>query len=230
MSHTDILAVGAHPDDVEIGMGGTLYKYRDKKTMIVHLTQAELSSNGTVATRLEESKRACDILNVDKTTTLTFPDRGLYTQRDKVIDELVKIIRETKPRFLFAPSKIDRHPDHGMCAELVAEAFFNSGIKRFKPELGDAFRPKALYFYQINGLHTPDFTIDISKSLEKKQEALEAFKSQFESTSTSTQTPLNNGYVEDVLARDKLIGRNSGVLYAEGFLTHHQYITKELFN
>lgn len=216
----DLMAVGAHPDDVEIGMGGTAAKAATagKKVRFVHLTKAELSSNGTVEERLKESEKASRVLGALSPVSLSFPDRGLPGSRESIIEELVRLIRESRPDYLFAPYPEDRHPDHSHCSHLVKEAFFSAGIKKFGE--GEAWRPRALYYYQINGMGSPDFAVDISGTVEKKYEALESFKSQFMSSPGAAITPLNSGYLEDLRARDRLTGREAGTGWAEGFNTN----------
>jgi N-acetylglucosamine malate deacetylase 1 len=212
-----IMAVGAHPDDVEIGMGGTIAKFINKgwKANLVHLTKAELSSNGTVEEREKESQAACETLGAEPPISFSYADRGLMLEREEIISELVQIIRKEQPTILFAPSSIDRHPDHGHCSELVKEAYFSSGIQKYG--LGKAYRPSALYYYQINGLGKPDFAVDISSSIDKKYKALECFSSQFQQSKQSVKTPLNDRYLEDLKSRDRLTGKEAGVSFAEGF-------------
>lgn len=217
----DFLAIGAHPDDVEIGMGGTIAKYTKKglKVGICDLTKAELSSNGTVLIRLEEAKRAGEILGITERIQLSIPDRGLYLD-DSFIKEIVEIIRTFKPRIVFAPYYKDRHPDHGNCSRLVEEAVFSAGIKNYQDRLGlAAHRVQHVYFYMINGFHKPNFVVDISETVECKINSLRAYESQFEKVGGSTDTPLTNGYIEAVVSRERLFGKEVGVKYAEGFLT-----------
>ncbi|WP_147804769.1 bacillithiol biosynthesis deacetylase BshB1 [Alkalicoccus halolimnae] len=212
-----IISVGAHPDDVEIGMGGTIAKYINEgwSAKLVHLTKAELSSNGTVEERETESRNACEILGAEPPISLSYADRGLMQKREEIISDLVQIIRREQPEILFAPFYIDRHPDHGHCSELVKEAYFSSGIQKYG--YGKAYRPSALYFYQINGMGTPDFAVDISTSVDKKYKALECFSSQFQQSKDSIKTPLNESYLEDLKSRDRLTGKEAGVSFAEGF-------------
>ncbi|PAE24462.1 bacillithiol biosynthesis deacetylase BshB1 [Bacillus sp. 7894-2] len=215
----DILAFGAHADDVEIGMGGTIAKFASigKKIGICDLTQAELSSNGTVEIRTEESLKAADILGVTIRETLNLPDRGLFYNQE-YIKKIAELIRKYKPALVFAPYMEDRHPDHGHCARLVEEAVFSAGIKKY--ETGGNFAPhkvKNLHFYMINGFHKPDFLIDISSFMDKKIAGLESYQSQFARSTGSFDTPLVNGYIETVAARESLFGKQAGVQYAEGF-------------
>ncbi len=215
----DILAFGAHPDDVEIGMAGTLAKYKEQgyKTGICDLTYAERSSNGNVEIRQKEASEAARVLELDARIQLSLPDRGLF-MKEAYILEIVSVIRKYKPRLVFAPYCEDRHPDHGNCARLVEEAVFSSGIKRVEDAKSQgAHKPGNLYFYQINGLHKPDFLIEISSQIEKKAKALEAYTSQFERDPSGVDTPLTNGYVEAVISRERAYGKQIGSMYAEGF-------------
>ena len=222
MSYTlDILAIGAHPDDVEIGMGGTIANYANKgfKIGICDLTMAELSSNGTVAIRQDEAKLAGEILGITKRIQLSLPDRGLYIT-ESAIQSIVTIIREYRPEIVFVPYFEDRHPDHGQCSRLVEEAVFSAGIRKYKDELDQpSHKVQTIYYYMINGFHQPDFVIDISDTIDKKLESLRAYASQFEKTEISANTPLTNGYIESVENRERLFGKEVGVSYAEGFKT-----------
>ncbi|NHC18510.1 bacillithiol biosynthesis deacetylase BshB1 [Bacillus sp. MM2020_4] len=214
-----ILAFGAHADDVEIGMAGTIAKLasQGKQIGICDLTDADLSSNGNVMIRKEEAARSADILDVSIRTTLGFPDRGLLLN-EEYIRKIADVIRTLKPEVVFAPYFEDRHPDHGNCARLVEEAVFSAGIRKFKTDgCADPHRVKRVYFYMINGFHTPDFTVDISGFIDKKLAALRAYQSQFELSEQSFDTPLVNGYIETVEARERMFGKLVGVTYAEGF-------------
>ncbi|NKE04861.1 bacillithiol biosynthesis deacetylase BshB1 [Mesobacillus selenatarsenatis] len=217
----DILAFGAHADDVEIGMGGTIAKYaaEGKSIGICDLTKAEMSSNGTVDTRRREANEAAGILGVKMREALDLPDRGLFL-KDEYIREIVRVIRRSTPDIVFAPYFDDRHPDHGSCARLVEEAVFSAAVRRYDEEHGLApHRPKALYFYMINGFHKPDFVVDVSETIHLKINALNAYESQFMKGAATFDTPLVNGYIETVEAREKLFGKEAGVAYAEGFMS-----------
>ncbi|KMJ59733.1 deacetylase [Bacillus sp. LL01] len=215
----DILAFGAHPDDVEIGMAGTLAKYKEQgyKTGICDLTFAERSSNGSVEIRQQEANEACKVLGLDARIQLSLPDRGLFMKEEYIL-ELVSVIRKYKPRLVFAPYHEDRHPDHGNCAKLVEEAVFSSGIKRVEDsQKQNAHKPENIYFYQINGMNKPDFYIDVTNQIDKKTRALEVYTSQFEKNQDGVDTPLTNGYVEAVISRERAYGKQIGSVYAEGF-------------
>ncbi|WP_413309197.1 bacillithiol biosynthesis deacetylase BshB1 [Bacillus sp. 1P10SD] len=219
--HLHILAFGAHADDVEIGMAGTLSKFslEGKRVGICDLTEADLSSNGNVELRKEEAAHAAEILGVSYRASLAMPDRGLFLNED-YIKKIVNVIRTHKPKIVFAPYFEDRHPDHGNCSRLVEEAVFSAGIKKYQTGIEmEPHRVEKVYFYMINGFHKPDFTIDISPFIEKKLSALRAYRSQFEQSDQSIDTPLVNGYIETVEARERMFGKLVGVSYAEGFKT-----------
>ncbi|MEH7303504.1 bacillithiol biosynthesis deacetylase BshB1 [Neobacillus drentensis] len=219
--HLQVLAFGAHADDVEIGMAGTIAKLTSegKRVGICDLTDADLSSNGNVELRKLEAANAAEILKVSMRTSLGFPDRGLFF-KEEYIREIARVIRLTKPQVVFAPYFEDRHPDHGNCANLVEEAVFSAGIRKYETEGNEpAHRVERVYFYMINGFHKPDFTIDISQYMDQKLQALREYKSQFEQTEESYNTPLVNGYIETVESREKMFGKLVGVTFAEGFKT-----------
>jgi N-acetylglucosamine malate deacetylase 1 len=219
--HLDVLAFGAHADDVEIGMAGTIAKLTSegRRVAICDLTDADLSSNGNVTLRKEEGLLAAEILGVSFRTSLSFPDRGLFL-KEEYINEIARVIRTAKPKIVFVPYFEDRHPDHGNCATLVEEAVFSAGIRKYKTTGNEApHRVENVYFYMINGFHKPDFTIDITSFMDKKLASLRAYSSQFEQTDQSFSTPLNNGYIETVEARERMIGKLVGVTFAEGFIT-----------
>lgn len=215
-----ILAFGAHPDDVEIGMGGTIAKYAQQgyAVGICDLTLAELSSNGTVDIRQQEAERAAQLLGVKTRLNLRLPDRGLY-KTEEALRQITTVIRQYRPRVVFAPYWVDRHPDHANCAFLVEEAVFSAGIHRYEAGGYPAHRVPSLYYYMINAYERPHFVVDISETIHIKLSSLRAYESQFEKTAQSVDTPLTNGYIETVESRERLFGKQVGVAFAEGFMT-----------
>ncbi|MBS4209783.1 bacillithiol biosynthesis deacetylase BshB1 [Bacillus sp. FJAT-50079] len=213
----DILAFGAHADDVEIGMAGALAKWSSagKKIVICELTEAELSSNGNVKKRKEEAALAASVLGIQERINLQMPDRGLF-MTDEYIRQITTVIRTYKPTLVFAPYFEDRHPDHSNCANLIREAFFSAGIRKYDGGL-PPHKARGLYYYMINGFSKPDFLINISTFIEQKKSALAAYESQFIFQDQGVQTPLTDGYIETVIARERVFGKEAGVLYAEGF-------------
>lgn len=220
----DILAFGAHADDVEIGMGGTLAKYakEGKKIVICDLTEAELSSNGSVPIRKREARKAAGYLGVMERVTLDIPDRGVYLT-DENITKVVDVIRKFKPKAVFAPFEQDRHPDHGNASRLVREAYFSSGIRKFNPS-SSVHKPANLYFYIINGFHRPHFVVNIEDHMEAKLQSLRAYESQFQKGKDGVSTPLTDDYIEAVEARERMMGKDAGVRYAEGFFSYNTLI------
>ena len=230
MSLQNWLAFGAHADDVEIGMGAAIKKEteRGREVIICDLTEAELSSNGSVDIRKKEAKEAAEILGVKNRVNLQLPDRGLYLQEDFIL-KMVSCIRKFKPEYVFAPYWVDRHPDHGNCAKLVKEAVFSAGIKNIKdPDGRQAHKVKNIFYYFINSTERPSLFMNVSDSYLYKVKALQAYPSQFIKTADSVDTPLTNGYIERVEARDRLFGLEAGTAYAEGFIAEQTYVTNNL--
>ncbi|MFC0188563.1 bacillithiol biosynthesis deacetylase BshB1 [Fictibacillus aquaticus] len=224
------LAFGAHADDVEIGMAGTIKKETasGRDVYICDLTKAELSSNGTPETRLIEAEHAAVVLGVKQRFNLGLPDRGLYLS-SSYIAKLVKVIRSVRPEAVFAPYWEDRHPDHGHCARLVEEAVFSAAVRMVQDEEKlPPHRVNSLYFYAINGAPAPHALIDVSDVYHFKTESLNAYASQFKKQDGSYDTPLVNGYIDVVSARERLYGKEAAVEFAEGFLTKKPILLKTL--
>lgn len=220
----DILAFGAHPDDVEIGMAGTLAKHTRSgfAVGICDLTQAEMSSNGTVTLRQAEAKRAGEILQLTIRDNLCLPDRGLEVSKEH-IQAVVVTIRYYRPRIICIPYWEDRHPDHIRCSHIVQEAIFNTKLRHYMPHL-PAHTVEYVFFYFINDIITPSFVMDISTVYEEKKKTLACYESQFmKSTDNYVNTPLNQCYIERTIARDMLLGQPHGFAYAEGFITKQPY-------
>lgn len=215
----ELLAFGAHPDDAEIGMGGTMAKHAaaGKAVGICDLTRAELSSNGTPARREEEAAAAAAALGLAYRSNLGFADRGLTGDAEQM-SALVREIRKTRPRVVFAPYWHDRHPDHIACSALVEAAVFNAKLRRWEPDT-PAWTVERLYFYFINQTAEASVALDVSEHYDTKLAALRAYRSQFEPADrNAVATPLTMGYIENVERRDALLGGVLGVRYAEGFV------------
>ncbi|OMF33828.1 bacillithiol biosynthesis deacetylase BshB1 [Paenibacillus sp. FSL H8-0548] len=219
MDTLDILVFGAHADDAEIGMGGTIAKHAQAgyKVGVCDLTEAEMSSNGTVELRKQEAAEASKVLGLMMRSNLGLPDRGLAPTRMQ-IDRIVAEIRTYKPRIVFAPYWVDRHPDHVAASRLIEEAVFNAKLRRYMPELPAVQMPQLVYYY-INDTAEVSLVVDISDFQETKRNALLAYRSQFDAAAGADQvaTPLTNRYVERVEARDSLLGQARGWAFAEGF-------------
>lgn len=223
---TDILAIGAHPDDVELGCGGTLAKLisEGKKVTVVDLTQGELGTRGTNITRAEEAKNASEILGISMRENLKMKD-GFLQNSEEYQMQIVKMIRKYQPEIVFANAIDDRHPDHAKAAKLVSDACFLSGLIKIETNLhGEnqkAWRPKHVFHY-IQWKHiTPDFVVDISGFMTQKIEACLAYKTQFYNpASKEPMTPIaTKDFLESLTYRAQDLGRLSGVEFAEGFTT-----------
>ena len=222
----DILAIGAHPDDVELGCGGTLAKMiaEGKKVAVVDLTQGELGTRGTNITRAEEAAEARKILGFSARENLKMRD-GFILNTEEFQMQIVKMIRKYQPEIVFANSIEDRHPDHAKASKLVSDACFLSGLVKIETELNGEkqiqWRPKQVFHY-IQWKHiTPDFVVDISDFMDKKIEACLAYKTQFyDPNSTEPVTPIaTKDFLESLTYRAQDLGRLSGVDFAEGFTT-----------
>ena len=222
----DILAIGAHPDDVELGCGGTLAKLilEGKKAAIVDLTQGELGTRGTNITRAQEAASASEILGISARENLKMKD-GFILNSEEYQIQIVKMIRKYQPEIVLANAIDDRHPDHAKAAKLVSDACFLSGLVKIETELDGEnqkqWRPKQVFHY-IQWKHiTPDFVIDISDFMEKKIEACLAYKTQFyDPNSNEPMTPIaTKDFLESLTYRAQDLGRLSGVEFAEGFTT-----------
>lgn len=221
---TDILAFGAHPDDVELGCGGTIAKLisEGKTCVIVDLTKGELGTRGTDQTRKEEATEAAKILGVSARENLGLKD-GFLVNSEEYQMEIVKMVRKYQPEIVLANAIDDRHPDHAKAAKLVSDACFLAGLRKIETildgEIQEVWRPKQIFHY-IQWKHIqPEFVIDISEHLEKKLEACMAFKTQFyDPTSKEPETPITSkDFYESLTYRAQDLGRLSGVAYAEGF-------------
>lgn len=218
----DLLVFAAHPDDAEIGMGGTIVKHTlgGQRVGIIDLTYAELSSNGDVQTRQREAEEAGRALGLAVRENLGLPDRRLAAVPEQ-LDRMVSAIRRYRPRRVFAPYFIDRHPDHVACGKMAEEAVFNAKLRRYMPEL-PPWTAESLFFYFINDAHAPGIVVDISEFQARKMAALRAYRSQFDpggdQASDWVQTPLTRGYLDAVEARDRLLGQPNRMAYAEGFI------------
>ena len=221
---TDILAFGAHPDDVELGCGGTIAKLisEGKTCVIVDLTTGELGTRGTDLTRKEEAAAAAKILGVAARENLGLKD-GFLVNSEEYQLELVKMIRKYRPEIVLANAIDDRHPDHAKAAKLESDACFLAGLRKIETvldgEIQEVWRPKHIFHYIQWKNIEPEFCIDISEYLNKKLEACMAFKTQFyDPTSKEPETPITSkDFYESLTYRAQDLGRLSGVTYAEGF-------------
>ena len=220
----DILAFGAHPDDVELGCGGTIAKeiHNGKKVGIIDLTRGELGTRGDIKTRDFESKKASKILGVEIRENLNFRD-GFFINDETHQLEIIKILRKYKPEIVLCNAQDDRHIDHSKGAELVSNACFLSGLRKVVTKLGDStqkeWRPKNVYHYIQWKNSNPDFLVDISGHIETKTNSIKAYSSQFfDPNSDEPETLISSeNFVSNVINRSADLGRLINVDYAEGF-------------
>jgi bacillithiol biosynthesis deacetylase BshB1 len=225
----DILAFGAHPDDVELSCAGTILKNisQGKKVGIIDLTRGELGTRGTPAIRAREAKFAAKILGVQFRENLKMPD-GFFEVNKKNILKVIQKIRQYRPKVVLAPAISDRHPDHGRAAQLVAEACFLSGLIKITSPLRvgrDAWRPSAVYHYIQYRKHKADFVVDITDFMDKKMEAIKAYSSQFYNPSSNEPETLISRpeFFNYILQREEEYGKTIGVKYAEGYNVMEEY-------
>ena len=220
----DILAIGAHPDDVELSCSGTLLKHiaLGKKCGIIDLTRGELGTRGSAELRKLEATKAAKILGVSVRDNLNMAD-GFFVNDKKHQLALVKKIRQYQPEIILCNAVSDRHPDHGRAAQLVSEACFYSGLIKIETSINSkkqtAWRPKAVYHYIQDKQLKPDFVVDITAFVDKKMEAIRAFQSQFyDPASKEPETYISRpDFLETILLRARELGKMIGVKYAEGF-------------
>lgn len=220
----DVLAIGAHPDDVELGCGGTIAKLisEGKTVAIVDLTRGEMGTRGTDITRKQEAADAARILKISHRENLGMKD-GFLQNSEEYQMQIVKMIRKYQPEIVLANAIDDRHPDHAKGAKLVSDACFLSGLIKVETDLDNqiqtAWRPKHVFHYIQWKNVTPEFVIDISDFMETKIEACMAYKTQFyDPNSNEPMTPIaTKDFQESLTYRAQDLGRLSGVAYAEGF-------------
>ena len=220
----DILAFGAHPDDVELGCGGTVAKEvsKGKKVGIIDLTRGELGTRGSVDLRDQESKLASNVLGLVLRENLNFKD-GFFQNNESNQIEIIKVIRKYRPEIVLCNAEDDRHIDHPKAAELVSSACFLSGLRKIetidngKNQL--EWRPKNVYHYIQWKNSSPDFLVDISGFISIKLEAIKAYSSQFyDPNSNEPETPISTkNFIDNVINRSADLGRLIGVEHAEGF-------------
>ncbi len=233
----DILAIGAHPDDVELSCSGTIAKEVEsgKKVGILDLTRGELGTRGTPEIRDQEAKKASEILGVLTRENLGFKD-GFFINDQNHQLEVIKILRKYKPEIVLCNAVTDRHIDHGKGSKLVSDACFLSGLRKIETLLNgvkqEAWRPKHVYHYIQWANITPDFVVDISNHIDKKMESVEAYTSQFYDTSSKEPTtPISSrNFLDSIKYRAADLGRIIGVEYAEGFTVERYVAVDSIFN
>jgi bacillithiol biosynthesis deacetylase BshB1 len=233
----DILAIGVHPDDVELSCSGTILKHikAGKKVGILDLTLGELGTRGTSAIRTKEAMAAAKILGVAFRDQLKMAD-GFFANDEQYQKKIIEKIRLYQPEIVLCNAVSDRHPDHGRSAKLVADACFYSGLVKVKTtnnkKQQSPWRPKAVYHYiQDNYIH-PDFVIDVTDFMDKKMKSIMAYGSQFYNPkSKEPVTPISTPeFLEAIKAKNIIWGRAIGAKYAEGFTVNRYLGVNSLFD
>lgn len=229
----NLLAFGAHPDDVECAVAGTLRKHiaMGKEIAIVDLTAGEMGSYGTVERRKIESEVAAKIIGVKHREQLNLPDGGIENNETNRL-LLIQIIRKYQPEIILCNAIHDRHPDHANAAKLVADAAFLSGLKKketiYEGNAQEPWRPQAVYHYIQDYFIDPDFVIDITEHMDKKMEAILAFTSQFVDPKDNSANSIL-GLLNQIKSMNSIYGRPINAAYAEGFTTNRYAGVSDLF-
>ena len=229
----DILAFGAHPDDVELAASGTILKHiaLGKKVGVVDLTRGEKGTRGTANDRDLEAKESSKILGLNVRENLGFEDCFFENNQENLL-KVISVIRRFRPKIVLCNAVSDRHPDHSRASELVSRACYLSGLSKIETSFDNAnqqeFRPSAVYHYIQDYWLEPDFIVDISDFFDKKMEAILAFKTQFYNPASNLpETPISSkNFLESIKARAVALGRYIGADYGEGF-TAERYIGVE---
>ena len=234
IQHCDLLAFGPHPDDIEIGLAGTIAVHTAAgfRAGMCDLTRGELGSNGTPDERDAEGEAARVVLGASWRVNLRWPDGGI-TGSDPQIADVARLVRACRPRTVAIPYWDDRHPDHRAASEAVTRGVFRSGLRRFiiEGDSAEAWRPEWICYYFINDSVTPSFAIDVSEQYERKREALACHRTQFTPTSTGkVDTRLTSPRFRQLIeSRDAHLGALTGVAFAEGLLVKEPLLRPTLF-
>lgn len=233
----DILAFGAHPDDIELGAGGTLAAHArmGKKIGLIDLTLGELGTRGTVEIRLQEARDAAILLGASVRENLQMAD-GFFTESEENRIKIIEVIRKYQPEIVLCNALSDRHPDHKRGGDLVSDACFYAGLQKIETRLGEEiqtpWRPKQVYRYiQFHHIE-PDFLMDVSADMETKMAAVRAHTSQFFNPGSAEPKTLiaSEEFMHSIEQRAAYFGLFMGVSYAEGFTVARYPGVKDLFH
>ena len=227
----DLLVFGPHPDDLEIGLAGTIARHAALGSAVglCDMTAGEMGSNGTVDQRLAEAEAARKVLGAVWRENLRLPDREIGKHPEHLL-AVATFVRRHRPRVVAAPYWSDRHPDHVAASALITEGVFNAGLRKYEVE-GDAWKPDWICYYFINDTDSPSFVIDVTDYYETKRKALDCHVTQFQppgsgAAATRLNTPLFRQLIE---SRDAQFGALAGVTWAEGFIVRHPVPRADLF-
>jgi bacillithiol biosynthesis deacetylase BshB1 len=233
----DILAIGVHPDDVELSCAGTILKHIElgKTVGILDLTLGELGTRGNATIRTQEAMRAASILGVSVREQLNMAD-GFFENNETNQRLIIEVIRKYQPELILCNAISDRHPDHGRAAKLTTDACFYSGLLKVETKENTTtqkpWRPKAVYHYIQDNFIEPDFVIDVTAYNDKKMESIMAYSSQFfDPNSKEPQTPISSkNFIDYINAKARLFGRSINVDFAEGFTVNRYIGVNNLFD
>lgn len=242
MQKVDILAIGVHPDDIELSCSGTLLRHIDQgKTVgLLDLTRGELGTRGSAEIREQEAKLSAKLLGAQFRVNANMAD-GFFQYTPENIRKIISIIRACKPELVLANAINDRHPDHGRAAKLTSDACYYSGLTKIETydehnAIQERWRPKAVYHYIQDYNLDPDIVVDITPYLEQKFELIRAFRSQFyipeaKEYQQELQSPISGKQFMDFLkAKSASYGRPAGFDHAEGFCVNRVIGVQDLFD
>lgn len=232
----DILAMGAHPDDVELSCSGTLINavQSGKKVGVVDFTRGEKGTRGTVEQRAQEAAEAAKIIGLHVREQLNFRD-GFFINDEEHQLALIKVIRQYQPDVVLANAITDRHPDHGRAADLAREACFKAGLQKIitmnnEGEKQGAWRPRAVYHYIQSIPHTPHFIVDVSDAWNAKVKSIKAYKTQFfDPNNDQPETYISSPrFLEMIESRAVHWGHEIGAQYGEGYTVERTLGVKDI--
>lgn len=220
----DLLVLAAHPDDAELGCGGTIAKQVSLgyKVGVIDFTRGELGTRGTVQTRDQEAQDSARILGLSVRENLNFRD-GFFQNDETHQREVIRVIRKYQPEIVIANATYDRHPDHGKGSSLSFDSCFYAGLTKIETKengvIQSAWRPKLLYHFIQSQLIPPDFVVDVSDFWETKMKSIRAFKTQFHNpNSNEPETFISSpAFIKLLEARGHEFGHAIGAAYGEGF-------------
>lgn len=240
--HVDILAIGVHPDDVELSAAGTLLRHIDQgySVGLLDLTRGELGSRGSAEIRTREGNAAAIKLGASFRENLDMPDGFMEYSKENLL-KIIRVLRRCTPKIVLGNALADRHPDHGRAAKLINDACFYSGLIKIETlddngQPQEKHRPDNLYHYIQDRNRTPDFVVDISGYLQKKMEVIRCFESQFDDHKINdfadqVKTPISGAdFMEYIEAKAKSFARETGFDHAEGFEVARTLAVQSLFD
>ena len=231
----DVLAIGVHPDDVELGCSGTILVAlsEGKKVGIVDLTRGELGTRGSAEIRKTEAANAAKVLGVHVRENIGLAD-GFFLNDEVHQRKVIMMIRKYQPEIILCNAPEDRHPDHGRSSKLVSDAAFLSGLRKIETEFDgvnqEAWRPKYVFHYLQDRFLQPHFVVDVSNHMDKKIESILSYTTQFYNPELDEpQTYISSpDFMESVKARAMMLGKRIGVKYAEGYVSEKMIGVKSM--